>query len=65
MVGRPRKVATPRARAAAAGLFHVRDGSRYFTGTGFPKDFMIKYHMYRIYFPLLALGRYRRKTLGA
>ena len=35
----------------------------YFTGTGFPKDFMIKYHMYRIYFPLLALGRYRRYIL--
>ncbi len=32
---------------------------RYFTGTGFPRDFMIKYHMYRIYFPLWALGRFR------
>ena len=30
----------------------------YFTGTGFPRAFMIKYHMYRIYFPLMALGRY-------
>jgi squalene-hopene/tetraprenyl-beta-curcumene cyclase len=29
-----------------------------FTGTGFPRAFMIKYHMYRIYFPLMALGRY-------
>ena len=36
----------------------------YFTGTGFPRDFMIKYHMYRIYFPLLALGRYRRALNG-
>src|SRR5579859_1776611 len=30
----------------------------YFTGTGFPRAFMINYHMYRIYFPLTALGRY-------
>ncbi len=29
-----------------------------FTGTGFPGDFMIKYHYYRLYFPLAALGRY-------
>jgi squalene-hopene/tetraprenyl-beta-curcumene cyclase len=29
-----------------------------FTGTGFPKVFYLKYHMYRIYFPLLALARY-------
>jgi len=32
----------------------------YFTGTGFPMDFMINYHLYRDVFPLLALGRYRR-----
>ena len=31
-----------------------------FTGTGFPQDFMLKYHMYRNYWPLWALGRYRR-----
>ena len=31
-----------------------------FTGTGFPTDFMINYHLYRHYFPLMALGRYRR-----
>ncbi len=30
-----------------------------FTGTGFPGDFMINYHLYRNYFPLMALGRYR------
>lgn len=29
-----------------------------FTGTGFPMDFMIKYHYYRLYFPLTALGRF-------
>ncbi|MEN3010161.1 MAG: squalene--hopene cyclase [Candidatus Bipolaricaulaceae bacterium] len=32
----------------------------YFTGTGFPTDFMIRYHLYRHYFPLMALGRYRK-----
>jgi squalene-hopene/tetraprenyl-beta-curcumene cyclase len=31
----------------------------YFTGTGFPTDFMIRYHIYRDVFPLMALGRYR------
>jgi squalene-hopene/tetraprenyl-beta-curcumene cyclase len=29
----------------------------YFTGTGFPGDFYIKYHEYRNYFPALALAR--------
>lgn len=29
-----------------------------FTGTGFPKVFYLKYHMYRLYFPLMALSRY-------
>ncbi len=32
----------------------------YFTGTGFPMDFMINYHLYRDVFPVMALGRYRR-----
>nr|UXE44381.1 squalene--hopene cyclase [uncultured bacterium] len=31
----------------------------YFTGTGFPKVFYLRYHYYRQYFPLLALSRYR------
>ncbi|MDX2646627.1 squalene--hopene cyclase [Streptomyces sp. PA03-1a] len=30
----------------------------YFTGTGFPRDFSINYHLYRMVFPLTALGRY-------
>ena len=30
-----------------------------FTGTGFPKVFYLRYHMYRLYFPLMALARYR------
>ncbi len=29
-----------------------------FTGTGFPGDFYINYHLYRIVFPITALGRY-------
>ena len=29
-----------------------------YTGTGFPGDFYINYHIYRIVFPLTALGRY-------
>ncbi len=29
-----------------------------FTGTGFPKVFYLRYHLYRLYFPLMALGRY-------
>ena len=31
-----------------------------YTGTGFPKVFYLRYHLYRHYFPLMALGRYRR-----
>jgi len=30
-----------------------------FTGTGFPRVFYLRYHYYRIYFPLMALARYR------
>ena len=35
-----------------------------YTGTGFPKFFMIKYHIYRNCFPLMALGTYRTRTGG-
>ena len=31
----------------------------YFTGTGFPCHFYLKYHLYQQYFPLQALARYR------
>jgi squalene-hopene/tetraprenyl-beta-curcumene cyclase len=31
-----------------------------FTGTGFPRVFYLKYHLYRLYFPLMALARYAR-----
>ncbi|MCG3148481.1 MAG: Squalene--hopene cyclase [Verrucomicrobiae bacterium] len=39
------------------------DGSwdeQIFTGTGFPKVFYLRYHYYRHYFPLMALGMYAR-----
>jgi len=32
-----------------------------FTGTGFPKVFYLRYHHYRHYFPLMALGMYARQ----
>ena len=31
-----------------------------FTGTGFPNHFYLRYHYYRHYFPMMALGRYLR-----
>jgi squalene-hopene/tetraprenyl-beta-curcumene cyclase len=30
----------------------------WYTGTGFPGDFYINYHLYRLVFPLQALGRF-------
>ena len=35
-----------------------------FTGTGFPCVFYLKYHLYRNYFPLYALSRYRNRGTG-
>jgi len=32
-----------------------------FTGTGFPNHFYLRYYMYPHYFPLMALGRLRRR----
>jgi len=57
------------ARRAADYLCHVQrdDGDwdeQHFTGTGFPLDFMIRYHLYRISFQLLALGRMRERLSG-
>jgi squalene-hopene/tetraprenyl-beta-curcumene cyclase len=34
------------------------------TGTGFPRVFYLKYHYYRHYWPLMALGQYHRFLLG-
>jgi squalene-hopene/tetraprenyl-beta-curcumene cyclase len=44
----------------------TRDGTwneEQFTGTGFPKVFYLKYHLYRHYFPLYALARYRQTEI--
>jgi squalene-hopene/tetraprenyl-beta-curcumene cyclase len=30
-----------------------------YTGTGFPRVFYLRYHYYRVYFPLMAIARYR------
>jgi len=30
----------------------------WFTGTGFPRVFYLRYHLYRLYFPVMALGRW-------
>jgi len=35
-----------------------------FTGTGFPRVFYLRYHLYPIYFPLLALSRWREGFNG-
>lgn len=32
----------------------------WFTGTGFPWDFSINYHLYRLVWPVMALGRYQQ-----
>jgi squalene-hopene/tetraprenyl-beta-curcumene cyclase len=37
-----------------------RNGEAVYTGTGFPRVFYLAYHLYRDYFPLLALTTYRR-----
>jgi squalene-hopene/tetraprenyl-beta-curcumene cyclase len=33
------------------------------TGNGFPNHFYLRYHMYPHYFPLMALGRFRRRLV--
>ncbi len=63
-------LAARRARTPAVerGIRHLLatqrpDGSwddPYWNGTGFPRVFMLKYHLYAKYFPLWALGVYRR-----
>jgi squalene-hopene/tetraprenyl-beta-curcumene cyclase len=35
------------------------------TGTGFPAVFHLTYHLYRVYFPVYALARYRNVVKGA
>jgi squalene-hopene/tetraprenyl-beta-curcumene cyclase len=36
----------------------------WFTGTGFPGDFYLNYHLYRLVFPVMAIGRYVRGDDG-
>jgi squalene-hopene/tetraprenyl-beta-curcumene cyclase len=48
-------------RAAAWLAEHQREDGDWdepqFTGTGFPRHFLINYHLYRTYWPVMALGR--------
>ncbi|WP_203706072.1 squalene--hopene cyclase [Asanoa iriomotensis] len=56
--------------ATRAGIDHLISTQRadgcwdedHFTGTGFPGDFYINYHLYRLVFPITALGRYLKVT---
>jgi squalene-hopene/tetraprenyl-beta-curcumene cyclase len=41
-------------------LVPERNGESYYTGTGFPRVFYLGYHLYKQYFPLLALTTYER-----
>jgi len=41
-------------------LMPGRNGESYYTGTGFPRVFYLGYHLYKQYFPLLALTTYQR-----
>jgi squalene-hopene/tetraprenyl-beta-curcumene cyclase len=34
----------------------------WFTGTGFPRVFYLRYHLYRLYFPIMCLGRWLRSV---
>ena len=53
----------PAVQSAVAYLLEHQNGEgswdeQPFTGTGFPKVFYLKYHLYRHYFPMFALARY-------
>jgi squalene-hopene/tetraprenyl-beta-curcumene cyclase len=41
-------------------LMPGRNGESYYTGTGFPRVFYLGYHLYKQYFPLLALTTYEK-----
>jgi squalene-hopene/tetraprenyl-beta-curcumene cyclase len=61
-----------RSESVAKGISYIlktqkKDGSwdePWYTGTGFPRVFYLMYHLYRQYFPLLALTTYK-KVMGA
>jgi squalene-hopene/tetraprenyl-beta-curcumene cyclase len=57
--------ATPAAERGVDYLLSTQreDGSWYdepWTATGFPRVFYLRYHLYAVYFPLMALAEYRR-----
>ncbi len=57
------EASSPAARRGVAYLAQTQrpDGTwdePYYTGTGFPGDFYINYHLYRLIFPVAALGRW-------
>jgi squalene-hopene/tetraprenyl-beta-curcumene cyclase len=59
--------------AARRGVLYLIEAQRddgnwdepYYTGTGFPGDFYLNYHLYRLVFPVSALGRWLRATAGS
>lgn len=57
-----RRFGEPTRRGVAWLVEHQRSNGSwdepFFTGTGFPGDFYINYHLYRLVFPVMALGRY-------
>ena len=58
-------VDTPGVREGISYLLRTQgaDGSwrdDYWTGTGFPRVFYLRYHLYALYFPILALGLYQQ-----
>jgi squalene-hopene/tetraprenyl-beta-curcumene cyclase len=57
------EVQAPEVKAGVEHLLKTQNAKgrwdeKYFTGTGFPHHFMIRYHLYRDCFPLMALGEY-------
>jgi squalene-hopene/tetraprenyl-beta-curcumene cyclase len=59
------EVHSPEVRAGVEYLLRTQTSQghweeEYYTGTGFPGHFMIRYHLYRLCFPLQALGCYLR-----
>ena len=60
--GRARSTSARRGVAwlAAAQLANGNWDEPWYTGTGFPGDFYLNYHLYRLVFPLSALGRWCR-----
>jgi squalene-hopene/tetraprenyl-beta-curcumene cyclase len=61
-----------RSESVARGIAYLlrtqkKDGSwdeMEYTGTGFPRVFYLMYHMYRQYFPLIALTTYKKAMIG-